>query len=66
MKFRKFNLIPDVPELASTHPHHKHIPPDIKHHCIPAPTMSFACPNLPALIQEIQELIKAKEARRDE
>ncbi|MBE7550239.1 MAG: hypothetical protein HS126_04075 [Anaerolineales bacterium] len=58
---------PDVPELASTHPHHKHVPPDIKHHRIPAPTMSFARPNLPALIQEIQELIKEKiEARHDE
>ena len=22
---------PNNPELASTHPHHKHIPPDIKH-----------------------------------
>lgn len=22
---------PHIPELASTHPHHKHVPPDIKH-----------------------------------
>ena len=44
---------PDAPELASTHPHHKHIPPDIKHHRIPAPNMSFVQPNLPALIDEI-------------
>lgn len=41
--------------LASTMPHHKHIPPDIKHHRIPAPNMSFERPNLPALIQEIEE-----------
>jgi hypothetical protein len=48
---------PNDPQLASTHPHHKHIPPDIKHNRIPAPTMSFTRPNLPALIQEIEELI---------
>lgn len=47
---------PNDPTLTSTMPHHKHIPPDIKHHRIPAPTMSFERPNLPALIQEIEEL----------
>jgi hypothetical protein len=41
---------PDNPLLASNHPHHKHIPPDIKHHRIPAPKMSFTNPNLPELI----------------
>ncbi len=40
-------------------PHHKHTPPDIKHHRIPAPNMSFTQPNLPALIQEIDEVGKA-------
>ncbi len=48
---------PDNPLLASTHPHHKHIPPDIKHHRIPAPNLSFTNPNLPALIQEIETLL---------
>ena len=48
---------PDDPTLQATHPHHKHIPPDVKHHRIPAPTMSFTQPNLPALIREIEELI---------
>lgn len=47
----------DNPLLASTHPHHKHIPPDIKHHRIPAPNLSFTNPNLPALIQEIETLL---------
>jgi hypothetical protein len=47
---------PDDATLASTHPHHKHIPPDIKHHRIPAPNMSFTQPNLPALIQEIEHI----------
>src|SRR5882672_1116006 len=50
---------PNDPTLALTHPHHKHIPPDIKHNRIPAPTMSFRRPNLPALIYEIEEAGKA-------
>lgn len=44
---------PGDPLLASTDPHHKHIPPDIKHHRIPAPNLSFTPPNLTFLIQEI-------------
>ena len=44
---------PHVPALASTHPHHKHIQPDIKHNRIPAPNLSFEYPNLPFLIDEI-------------
>lgn len=47
---------PNDPTLQSTHPHHKHIPPDIKHHRIPALAMSFSQPNLPALITEIEAL----------
>jgi hypothetical protein len=46
---------PNDPTLASTLPHHKHVPPDIKHHRIPALGMSFERPNLPFLIQEILE-----------
>ncbi len=49
---------PDNPILASTQPHHKHIPPDIKHNRIPAPNMSFIRPNLPILIQEVEALIE--------
>ncbi len=49
---------PDDVGLASTDPHHKHIPPDIKHHRIPAPQLSFTRPNLPALIREIEEFIE--------
>ena len=48
---------PNNPLLASTHPHHKHVPPDIKHNRIPAPGLSFTQPNLPLLIQEIEQLI---------
>jgi Family of unknown function (DUF6516) len=49
---------PGQPLLQSTHPHHKHIPPDLKHNRVPAPEMSFSQPNLPALIQEITTLIQ--------
>ena len=50
---------PNEPSLAATHPHHKHIPPDIKHHRVPAPELSFTEPNLPFLIQEIEQLLKS-------
>jgi hypothetical protein len=43
--------------LASTHPHHKHVPPDLKHHRVPAPGLSFTQPNLPLLVCEIETLI---------
>ncbi len=46
---------PNDPTLAATDPHHKHIPPDIKHHRIPAPELSFSKPNLPFLIQEVEQ-----------
>jgi hypothetical protein len=46
---------PHDPTLASTHPHHKHIPPNIKHHRIPAPELSFTVPNLPFLLEEIEQ-----------
>jgi hypothetical protein len=48
---------PSDPTLQGTEPHHKHIPPDIKHHRIPAPEMSFTQPNLPTLILEIEAFI---------
>lgn len=44
---------PHIPELASTDPHHKHVPPDIKHNRVPAPNLSFERPNLPFVIQEL-------------
>jgi hypothetical protein len=47
---------PNDPTLVSTHPHHKHVPPDIKHNRIPAPEMNFTQPNLPVLIREIEIL----------
>jgi hypothetical protein len=50
---------PNEPSLQSTHPHHKHVPPDLKHNRIPAPAMSFERPNLPALIEEIEEILQS-------
>jgi hypothetical protein len=46
---------PDDPTLQSTHPHHKHVPPNIKHNRVPAPAMSFTRPNLPAIIKEVEQ-----------
>lgn len=48
---------PNDPTLASTHPHHKHVPPNIKRNRIPAPDLTFTRPNLPQIIEEIEELI---------
>ena len=50
---------PSEPSLASTDPHHKHVPPDIKHNRVPAPGLVFDAPNLPFLIAEIESLPNA-------
>ncbi len=47
---------PHDPTLALTLPHHKHVHPDIKHHRIPAPELTFTAPNLPFLIEEIERI----------
>lgn len=47
---------PNDSTLAATHPHHKHVPPDIKRHRVPAPGLSFTQPNLPYLIAEVEAL----------
>ncbi len=44
---------PHEPTLQATHPHHKHVPPNIKHNRVPAPKMSFHQPNISNLIKEI-------------
>lgn len=53
---------PNDPSLAVTDPHHKHVPPDIKHHRVPAPDLSFTTPNLPFLIREIEKLLDSSSA----
>lgn len=57
---------PDTPSLQSTHPHHKHVPPNIKHNRIPAPELSFLQPNLPFLIDELERIAKDSNAATDE
>lgn len=49
---------PDNPDLASTFPHHRHEPPEIKQNRRPAPGISFTAPNLPTLIADCEELGK--------
>ena len=53
---------PDDSSLASSHPHHKHVPPDTKHNRVPAPDLSFTEPNLPHLINEIEALLAQESA----
>lgn len=53
---------PNDIDLAVTYPHHKHVPPDIKHNRIPAPGLSFEHPNLPQIIAEIEQLLLPAEA----
>jgi len=48
---------PDDSTLRFSHPHHKHVQPDIKRHRLPAPQMSFVRPNLPELIAEVERLL---------
>jgi hypothetical protein len=48
---------PEELHLAASFPHHKHVPPHIKRHRIPAPELCFDRPNLPFVVQEIEHLI---------
>lgn len=54
---------PNDPTLQNTYPHHKHVPPGIKHHRVPAPGMSFVQPNLPILIEEVEALVREIESQ---
>lgn len=57
---------PNDPSLASTYPHHKHIPPNIKRNRVPAPGLSFDSPNLPYLIEEIERQLQGSPSPRSE
>jgi hypothetical protein len=54
---------PEIPTLASTYPHHYHVPPDIKRNRLPAEGISFTEPNLPILIAEIARLSPSSVAK---
>jgi len=45
---------PEIPALAATFPHHKHIPPNLRDHRVLAPGISFASPNLDAVLQDVR------------
>jgi hypothetical protein len=49
---------PNDSSLHSTAPHHKHIPPNIRHHRVVAPDLSSTEPNLPFLIRETERLLE--------
>jgi len=49
---------PNDPLLAKTHPHHKHVLPDIKHNRFPTEDIKFERPNLIFLINELLQIIK--------
>lgn len=49
---------PNEPALQATHPHHKHVPPEMKHNRVPAQNMSFERPNLPVLVEEVETLVR--------
>ena len=53
---------PGDPALQSSFPHHKHIGPDIKHHRLPVPEISFTHPNLLTLIKEVERLLESRSA----
>lgn len=56
---------PNEPSLQSTHPHHKHVPPNIKRNRIPAPNMSFTRPNIPALVADVEALLEKAEMSKE-
>lgn len=44
---------PNDERLRESFPHHKHLSPNIKHHRLPAPMLSFQLANLDAVICEM-------------
>lgn len=44
---------PEIPALTATFPHHKHVPPDLRDHRVPAPRISFASPNLDVVLADV-------------
>jgi hypothetical protein len=45
---------PEIPALASTFPHHKHILPNLRDHRVPAPGISFESPNLDVILEDVR------------
>jgi len=45
---------PEIPALAATFPHHKHMPPNLREHRVPAPGIGFAAPNLDVVLEDVR------------
>jgi hypothetical protein len=45
---------PEIPALASTFPHHKHIPPNLRDNRVPAPAIRFDAPNLDTVLEDVR------------
>ncbi len=45
---------PEIPALAITFPHHRHRPPNLRDHRLPAPGISFASPNLDVVLEDVR------------
>jgi hypothetical protein len=45
---------PEIPALASTFPHHKHLPPNLRENRVPAPGMRFNGPNLDVVMEDVR------------
>jgi hypothetical protein len=45
---------PEIPTLATTFQHHKHIQPNLRDNRVPAPGISFASPNLNAVLEDMR------------
>lgn len=45
---------PEIPALASTFPHHKHLPPNLRDNRLPASGISFESPNLDLVVEDVQ------------
>ncbi len=45
---------PEIPELAATFPHHKHVPPNLRENRVPAPGISFESPNLDVVLEDVR------------
>ncbi len=42
---------PEIAALESTFPHHKHVPPNLREHRVPAPGITFQSPNLDVVLE---------------
>ncbi len=45
---------PEIPALAPTFPHYKHIPPNLRDHRVPAPGISFVSANLDVVLNDVR------------